>query len=135
MTSRSKNEDIEYGLKSEEQVLPILKKKFGSELERSKKQYSPYDYRKSGVRVELKTRNNTSHQYPTTMVGMTKVAFAKHYYGKYYFVFKFTDKTLYIRYDETKFAEYETRLGGRSDRGRIESSQYIYIPVDALKEF
>jgi hypothetical protein len=53
------------------------------------------------------------------MVGMNKVTFAKRYYGKYYFVFKFTDKTLYLRYDAAKFAEYEVGLGGRSDRGRI----------------
>jgi hypothetical protein len=132
--TRSKNEDIQYGLKSEKHMLPLLQKKFGKELERSRKPYSPYDYRKKGVRVELKSRTNASHKYPTTMISLSKVRFAENYNGKYYFVFKFTDKTLYIRYDEETFMEFDVGTGGRSDRGTTEHNTYVYIPVAELKE-
>jgi hypothetical protein len=130
-----KQEDIEKGLNSEEKLLPKLQKKFGSELERSTDKYSPYDFRKKGVRIELKTRNNASNRYPTTMIGLSKVRHAESFSGKYYFFFAFTDGIKYIRYDEDVFREFQIGLGGRSDRGKVESNTYVYIPVDALKDF
>lgn len=131
---RSKTQDISYGLESEQEMLPRLQEKFGEDLVRSAKQFSPYDYRMTGVRVELKTRNNTSDRYDTTMVGVNKMVFAKNFYGKYYFVFAFTDGVKYIRYNEDKFKHYEQKEGGRWDRGRVESNNYVYIPVADLKD-
>jgi hypothetical protein len=97
--------------------------------------YSPYDFRAKGVLVELKSRTNASEKYPTTMVGLSKVQFAQNCRGKYYFVFKFTDGAEYIRYREETFRQFTTGIGGRSDRGKVESNTYVYIPVDALKDF
>jgi hypothetical protein len=81
--ARSKSEDLAYGLAKEEQMITQLQEKFGAELERSTKPYSPYDFRAEGVRVELKSRTNASEKYPTTMVGLSKVQFAQNYRGEY----------------------------------------------------
>lgn len=134
MSYRTKTKDIAFGLGQEKELLNKLQKKFGEKLEISKKQYSPYDYRMKGIRVELKSRTNTKNQYPTTMIGKNKIKFANRFYGKNYFVFNFSDGIYYIRYDEDKFANYDVGTGGRADRGCIEQNQYIFIPVDDLKK-
>jgi hypothetical protein len=97
--------------------------------------YSPYDYRKNGVRIELKTRNNSSDRYPTTMIGLSKVRHAESFSGKYYFSLRLQMASSTFDMMKTCFQEFQTGLDWRSDRGTVESNTYVHIPVDALKDF
>lgn len=130
---RTKQEDLDFGLKSEMDVLPKLSV-FG-EVIKIEDKYDAFDFKtKDGsILIELKTRTNAKDTYPTTMVGQSKVNIAKRMkHRKFIFCFKYTDGIYYIRYDEALFDTFETSLGGRNDRGKAEYNQYCYIPVDKL---
>lgn len=123
--------DLQTGLSGENQILPIINKKFGTTFSRTGK-YCTYDFESNNVRVELKTRNNSSNKYPTTLFGANKIEDIDNDY-EYYFVFKFTDKIMYIQYDEELFRTFSSGRGGRNDRGREEYKQYYFIPISELE--
>ena len=91
--------------------------------------WSPFDYSNHTTFVELKSRNCLSTKYPTTMVGMNKIKECTAGFD-YYFFFKFIDGLFYWKYSPNK---YVVRTGGRSDRGRVEINDYLYIPVNDLE--
>ena len=127
--------DIEYGLNKELEILDLLKNKFGESITKTKDKYSSFDFEGDNIKIELKSRRNTSDLYPTTMIGYRKIQAAK--YNKriqHYYVFQFIDKVLYCQYNESDFKTFEIKRSGRIDRGRIESDDYIYIPIKYLIE-
>ena len=66
------------------------------------------------------------------MIGHRKITAADDPNIKYYYVFKFTDKIMYCKYNEIDFKTFEIKQSGRRDRGMIETDNYIYIPIDYL---
>jgi hypothetical protein len=93
--------------------------------------YDAYDYSNEEYYVELKSRNNTSTYYPTTMLSYSKIEFAKRNPDKkYMFFFRFTDGLFYHKYDPTY--DYDVRVGGRSDRNVPEFKNYLFIPIHLL---
>lgn len=131
---RTKSEDIKFGLKSEEDILPRLSV-FG-DVVKIAGQYDAFDFktRDGSMLIELKTRTNARDTYPTTMIGQSKINIAKRMpHKKFVFCFKFTDGLYYIPYDEELFDTFETSQGGRCDRGRPEYNDYCFIPVSQLQ--
>jgi len=126
-------DDYSFGLKSEDVLLSSMKDLYGSDIEKTDK-FSRFDFSNKKTLIELKTRRNAKDTYPTTMVSASKVCVARNDPSKkYIFAFSFTDGVYYIEYDEKVFSEFETKQGGRFDRGRPELDDYCYIPVSKLK--
>lgn len=98
--------------------------------------YHPFDYKTPDdqIFVELKARTFERTRFATTMVGANKVECAKLNPTKtYYFAFSFTDGLYWIKYDPDLFKTFQTKQGGRYDRGRAEVSIYCYIPIEWLE--
>ena len=126
-------EDITLGKQSEDEVFELLKNKY-DDLERTTG-YATFDYktRNKKLKIELKTRRNDSTKYPTTMIGNNKIKKCKNPDTTYLFIFKFTDKLMFIKYDDELFKTFEIKEGGRYDRKRSgELSDYLYIPINCL---
>lgn len=96
----------------------------------------PMDFKCDDSYFEIKSRRNTHNKYDTTMIGYNKIQWIKDNYSKIdavYFVFVFTDGDYYYEYNpEDKF---ETGIGGRWDRGKVEKKLYYYIPTNKLTKF
>ena len=94
----------------------------------------PMDFYHNEIFFEVKSRRNTYNKYDTTMIGYNKIQWIKDNNIKdVYFVFVFTDGDYYYKYNpEDKF---ETTIGGRWDRGKLENKLYYYIPIDKLTKF
>ena len=128
------NKDLEFGLNEEKLILQKLKYNFSETIERTKSKYSSFDFEGDNIKIELKSRRNASDLYPTTMIGHRKILAANNSDIHYYYVFKYTDKILYCQYNKEDFKNFEVKKDGRSDRTRIESNNYIYIPISYLCE-
>lgn len=130
-----KSDDLKMGLKSEADVLLILKEVFGDTLERTFK-YAFFDYwcLAHNCFIELKTRNVKHDTYPDVMCGLNKLEFAKnHKEYNFYFCFRFTDG-LYI-HKFNREMKYEVRNGGRIDRGCDEIKKTFFIKQKDLIPF
>ena len=129
-----KKNDILYGLNNEISILELLKSKFGDTILKTIGKYNTIDFEGDNIKIELKSRRNASYTYPTTMIGHRKITSANNSNIKYYYVFKFTDMTMYCEYNEIDFKTFEIKQGGRYDRGRVETDNYIYIPISYLQQ-
>jgi len=138
MNQRQK--DLNFGEKSEKLNLDILSKHFKcDEMKETVGYHNPYDFidEKNKVIIELKSRRNTKEQYYDTMIGHNKILTGfKHIKNGYkvYLCFQFTNGLFYYQLDEKTYNENWVRLGGRRDRGSIESSQYCFIPNKILTQ-
>jgi len=126
--------DLEYGLNKELEILDLLRNKFGESITKTIDKFNSFDFEGDNIKIELKSRRNTSYYYPTTMIGHRKVLAAKDKDIQYYYVFKYTDKVLYCEYNKDDFKNFEVKKGGREDRGKIETDNYIYIPIEYMKQ-
>jgi hypothetical protein len=127
--------DIQQGLEKEKIIKPVLEKYFNIALEEQGR-FDLFDFSSTNAFFELKSRNNKKLKYPTTMVGYNKVkeGFKLIEQGKeIYFVFNFTDTLSYYKLDNTFSIDW-VKLGGRQDRGFNEQNNYVFIPVDKLKD-
>ena len=126
--------DKEFGDRNENEVLTILSQKFEG-IEKIKRKYSPFNYKKTNLKIELKSRRVTSDHYKTTMISLTKLLNCYDIHTRYLFLFKFTDKLMWIEYNEGLFNEFEIKQGGRYDRKKgAEITTYCYIPIEYLKD-
>ena len=133
MSTRTFSNDYKYGTENELKQLDTIRTVLrDKKIKRSEKQFSSYDYKSKSKRIELKSRFNASYKYPTTMLSVSKVEDAESYDGEYYYFFHFTDKLMYIQYDKDQFDEYERKIMSRCDRGRVESNNYVLIPINDL---
>ena len=91
----------------------------------------PMDFYCDETYFEVKSRRNTHNKYGTTMIGYNKIQWInKNNIKDVYFVFAFFDGDYYYKYNpEDKF---ETKIGGRWDRERVEKKLYYYIPINKL---
>ena len=130
-----KQRDLEFGEKSELEVLPIIKNYFDTELEKTKYKYATFDFVSNKYCIELKSRNNAKDKYDSTIIGYNKIKKCNDKNKTYIFCFKFTDGIFFWKYNDEEFEKFcEINNGGRKDRGYTEYNQYCYIPVNLLKK-
>lgn len=128
-----KLQDKLFGDHKEMEHIETISKVLNISLNKIKDDYATFDYEGDGVKVELKSRRNYKYTYPTTMIGINKINEASvDEKTNYYFCFSFTDKLCYIKYDKERFNKYPRNIGGRTDRGKIEMKEYVFIPVRDL---
>jgi len=136
---RSLKNDISFGMKKEEEVLPLLQQTWKEEVNilntkiRFKNEYHKYDFESDGGSVwEVKSRRNTKTAYPTTIIPIHKTMLTE---KPYYFVFNFTDVCCYIEYDEEKFSTFNKRMIRCFRQGARPTPILHYeIPIELLTD-
>lgn len=131
---RSIHADRQIGRLGEEQVRDTLAATFKDTLTKTST-FHPMDYAGCGCWVEIKTRPNCfSYSFPTLMLSYKKIEFAKKSDRPVYIVFVLKDGIFYTEFDEERFATYEVRDFGRTDRHDTTDivQPHIYIPVADL---
>jgi hypothetical protein len=97
-----KNNDLNYGLKQEEEIKKHIENFFNVKLKKPKNKYSRYDYKCNGIRFEIKSRKINSDKYNTTFLCKTKLD----YYNKikdkkrFIIIFNYLDKIKYIEFND-----------------------------------
>lgn len=114
-----------YGLAKEHELLNDIKKKFGSDLQKTIGRYNRFDFISSSVLIELKSRRCNVETYPDTMVGYNKIEYAnKHPDKSVIFCFNFENGLYYHEYNPDK--KYNIR--------DFNNRPYCFIPQgDLLK--
>jgi hypothetical protein len=103
-------EDKAYGKMMERGMYRYLKRFFGKTLRHNDDEFAPFDFEDCDVAVEMKSRKMRSSDWPTTMIKTLKITRCADEPRDCYFIFNFTDKMYFIRYDAAQFANYEKRL-------------------------
>ena len=123
-------QEISFGKASEVKNLDALKSVV-PDIVPTPSRYFPFDYSSSTSYVELKTRKFKKDKYPTTIIGMNKIEYAKQNPDKdYYFAFCFEDGLYYIKYHPALFEGFSVTKCYRRDRGVKHT--VTNIPVDML---
>ena len=128
------NIDMDFGIKKEIEVLPIIKSYFKDETINRLEQNNVFDYVGNNKFIELKSRNNNSNKYPTTMIGYNKIIKASKLNEDVYFVFCFIDGLYYYKYDKDQELEIKYNHCSRIDRGKPEINNYCFIPIVLLQK-
>lgn len=97
--------------------------------------FNVMDFKSTNNYFEIKSRNFRHNKYKTTMIGKNKIDFAKYNCKNnlIYFIFVFEDGNYYYKYNSDD--NFETTIGGRTDRGFDEIKLYYYIPINKLIKF
>ena len=133
-----KEQNLILGETMEINMKPLIEKHLDCKLKFMRK-FHIFDYISidKKIFVELKSRNNTSYKYPSTMVGYNKIIRGKKYMKMgydVYFYFKFTDGLFYYKMNNKTKKECEIKIGGRCDRGYDEYKKYCFIPMNKIKK-
>ena len=122
--------------KEEINLLPEIIKKFNINIDLTKNNMDRFDYENNQILIELKTRNNISNKYPSTIISTSKINYGLKMNKKMIFIFKFIDCIKYIEYDKELFKKYENKyFNSRSDRDVKEYNYYTFILIKDLKNF
>lgn len=125
----------EQSKKEEINLLPKIIEKFNINISLTKNM-DRFDYENKDFLIELKTRNNESNKYPSTIISTSKINYGLKIKKKMIFIFKFIDCIKYIEYDEKIFKNYENKyFKSRTDRGKDEYNYYTFIPIKDLINF
>jgi len=120
--------DYQYGEQQQKHIKPLLEKHFGFLNE--KERYSKYDFENDEICIEVKSRKNKHNAYSTTLLTANKITDTN---KKIIFIFNFTDKLMYIKYDKEKFNTYTKKMFSRANQ-RWDEKEYLYIPITDLIE-
>ena len=123
--------DYNFGIQKENMFIDKLINKYGQV--KTTRKYCEWDYENDTHIFELKSRRCLKETYPSTMIGYNKIKKYKLLNKKIVLCFSFVNKDCYYEYNSDD--GLEIREGGRSDRGKVESSEYLYIPIELLKDF
>jgi hypothetical protein len=132
--SRTFVADYAKGLANQASVLPLLEKHFGQRLI-DQDEFAALDYAGESIYVEVKSRDVTSRDFSTTIIGQDKLICARAADKPVYLVFTFTDGAVsYIRYNERAFSRYTVRRFRREARPDHTDvwKDYCYIPISDL---
>jgi len=140
MEERSLTNDIKFGLKKEEEILPLLVHNWKEEKNilntkiRFNNEYHKYDFESDGGSVwEVKSRRNKKNTYPTTIIPIHKSLITKN--KPYYMVFNFVDVCCYIEYDEELFKTFNVKTIRCYRKGALPLPILHYeIPINLLKD-
>ena len=130
--------DLSYGLISEEVVIDLLQKHFGTTFKHNGG-YATFDFTSinGDIEVELKSRRIRHDQYDTAIIGFNKVEYCRNPDKKYYFAFLYTDGLYIVQHKADLFKTFTRNQtyyrGGRLDC--CNSPQHIVnIPVQHLQK-
>jgi len=122
--------DENFGTESENNVEEHIKTYFKQTVLTKTSKFNRFDFEGDTALFEVKTRRNNYNKYPSTMIGYTKIKHAEKQTVDVFFIFQFLDGNYYYKY--SKDDKFEVKRGGRFDRGRPETNNYIFIPIERL---
>lgn len=131
MNERTKQNDIDMGLTTETEVMPILAKHFGEQLIKTPYKYCEYDFEavESKTRYELKSRRCNYNTYNTTIIPVSKCQ------GEtpLCFCFHFLNGLYYVYYNEHLFSTFKIKQVRTMRDGQWGLTKAHYeIPIDQL---
>lgn len=128
---RSFQNDYNFGIQNEKNIMNLLNKVFEEEFEKTTNPYALYDFiGNKGTIIEMKSRRNTYNQYPTTIIPVHKVVSG---FKKHIFLFQFTDGSYYIQYDADRFSKYEKKDITTYRKGIVDKPKpHFCIPIQDL---
>jgi hypothetical protein len=133
--SRSFKNDLFFGLSNEEPIRKLLKKYFKDEEDiiKTKNIFCKYDFEGTSKRkYELKSRTNEKNKYPSTIIPKHKINKETIENGLI-FVFNFTDKCCFIKYDEEEFKKFPIKTFKIYRAGKYDPpTDHYLIPVEKL---
>jgi len=139
-TERTVSDDLAYGLIKENIIINNLRIFFPfytnimNTKQRHNNQYCSWDYEcDDGNRFELKSRRLNSNAYSSALLSVHKAD--KNCSKKQYFIFNYTDRVLYIEYDQALFDTFDIRVvrDYRIDR-KGKEERCFEIPISCMKE-
>lgn len=122
--------DENFGLDNEIKAEDYIKTYFKQNTLTKTSKFNKFDFVGDTALFEVKTRRIMYNKFKTTMIGYTKILHAQKQSLDVYFIFQFLDGNYYYKY--SKDDNFEIKKGGRFDRGRAETAQYYYIPIENL---
>lgn len=128
-------DDLEFGLNKEIEIKTQIEKYFNESIKNTKEIYSnycSYDFlgETTNNKYELKSRRNTKYKYDTTLLSLFKTTKA---HNDFIFIFCFTDKICYIKYNKQLFETFNKKLIQIHRVDKYENSKIHYlIPVELL---
>jgi hypothetical protein len=125
--------DYNFGINKETYFLDKLKNKFSTDVLPVKEKFCSYDFESDGCIFELKSRRCLKETYPSTMIGMNKIKKYQSLNKRIILCFSFIDVDCYYEYNPND--NLIVKNGGRNDRGKDEYNDYLYIPINLLKDF
>jgi hypothetical protein len=139
-TERTVSNDLAYGLIKENIIINNLRMFFPNYTnimntkQRHNNQFCSWDYEcDDGNRFELKSRRLNSNAYSSALLSVHKAD--KNCIKKQYFVFNYTDRVLYIEYNQALFDTFDIRVvrDYRIDR-KGKEERCFEIPISCMKE-
>ena len=130
---KNKKRDLKFGYKSECELLPLFKKKYGDNIKKSTDKYSFFDFYDDNSLLELKTRRITHNQYSTAICNLSKIEKLFNDKRKAFLIFSYLDGVFEISITEN-YKDWKTSTQTRRDRGRVESSVVCLIPYSEMKK-
>ena len=133
------NEDLMFGLKSEQWIKHILSLKYG-DLEKLDK-YNNFDFKGDKIWIEVKTRRINHDTYPTLMFTKKKLDKGLEHHldngDNVVFIFRCYDGIYYWDYikDDVISKDYTIEMSGRKDRGITEEEECVHIKTSDLSKF
>jgi len=135
MNKTIQNEDLRFGLTSEDSTKAIIEKYLGIALTQSSDKYAIFDYFNDETYIELKTRRVNHNQYKSLMFGYNKFKKGLEHIAdgkKVYIFFKCSDGLYFWRLTDKHADEIIIGYGGRQDRGKTEIDKVVYVPTKFL---
>jgi len=137
---RSLTNDLKFGLNNEESLAKLIQgfcgkygeNKFINTKELYNDVYCAWDWEGdiNGTHIEMKSRRNKKHQYPTTILPCHKIQKTD---KKQLFIFHFTDESCYIEYDADLFSTFSTQMVSTYRLGiKDYPKNHFCIPVSKL---
>lgn len=134
--TRTLQDDLVLGYKSEGDILAILNTYFDDEFVNTKELYNDeyynYDFegKTSNMRIELKTRRNRFADYPSTLIPVHKCVDLE--LCPNVFVFNFSDGLYFTEWNTNRFKTYEKKMIVCRRRGRTDNKEHYMIPITDL---
>lgn len=131
--------DIQFGKKTEEEVLPILNAFFGEEHHKGTlpngevNEYDRWDFwnKSKTKKKELKGRRIAHDAYPTALLNYSKIANQLPNVD-YTYIWKYTDGIYYLPYDKTLWDTFKISPMSVWRDGRCETQPCINVPHQHL---
>jgi len=133
------NDDLMFGLKSEQWIKHILSLKYGN-IEKLD-QYNHFDFKGDKIYIEVKTRRIYHDTYPSLMFSKKKLDAGLSNYmdtgEDIVFIWRCLDGLFYWDFIKGGVISdnYTIEISGRKDRGTIEEEECVHIKTENISKF
>jgi hypothetical protein len=121
--------DYNFGKNQEALKLQEISDYFNDKIIQTQNEYCKWDFEGEEYIYEIKSRNNKSYSYPTTLIAKDKILKGM----KQRFIFNFTDGLYYIEYDDEVFKSFECKPFVRNARNDYNDKKKLYYFIETYQ--